>query len=157
MNVTVPKGEAIDVLLLLYATDSPAQRAVLEPFQAPVAAGSVESTAAVAGAAATGTGKLFDAGGELYSFETVAPASTTTAEPVRLWMVAQGGVVLIEENTPEVTLYVGPVTDCSIRAGSVAAQAVGFTTCQGEDALGIVFPSKPTVEGSIRYFPLTRT
>lgn len=103
------------------------------------------------GAATTGTGVLTDDEGELARFEvTVAPGLRDTATANQFQLTSTGLVVYAYAWEDGAT-SVGRAT-CTVRSGSLIADVLGTTTCEGAETVGILF-GPVDFQGRFQYFP----
>lgn len=88
-----------------------------------------------AGGGATANGNVQDETGVVFSFGATAPGSDRLAIFARFWQNIPGGLGFFEFKFNTQGAF-GSAT-CSLRSGSVPANATGFTSCPTGDSVGL--------------------
>ena len=131
------------------ATSVPAHADVLGIVAWPRTGSVVEATASDS-PAIQGSGRVEDAEGELYSYTmTGPPTAVAVSGTFRWWNVGPDGVSLFDY-TFEADGY-GGGGECSVRAGSLAAQIVGATSCSPTDSILIALPGITGITSEFRH------
>lgn len=99
-----------------------------------------------------GSGSVADASGDRLRFEVASAAPQPYELLARFWHETANGTAYFAHDRTPITMFMGAVTACEARAGSLHAEAFGSTDC-ASDSSGGVFAQLSDFESTFHFLP----
>lgn len=137
-DILPPRTEAIEERethhVYNFATDTsgPGHLALLRSAGAALHVGEVAASVAATPASSASQGSAADEDGEAFAVALAGGGRVATGVTTRIWEVTEHGLMVIDweqADEPLVTIDLGALTACNVRAGTVLHDLLGTTDC----------------------------